>query len=101
SRLVEDLLLLSRLESQETALSEEEVDVAQLVRELGDEARALSSGRHAISVDVAPIGVRGSREELRSAFSNMVTNAIRYTPAGGRIWVRWRADAGRGGVGVA
>jgi two-component system phosphate regulon sensor histidine kinase PhoR len=93
SRLVEDLLLLSRLESQETALSEEEVDVAQLVRELGDEARALSSGRHAISVDVAPIGVRGSREELRSAFSNMVTNAIRYTPAGGRIWLRWRADA--------
>jgi len=64
-----------------------------LVRELGDEARALSSGRHAISVDVAPIGARGSREELRSAFSNMVTNAIRYTPAGGRIWLRWRADA--------
>src|SRR5262245_38535860 len=93
SRLVEDLLLLSRLESQETALQEEDVDVGQLVRELGDEARALSAGRHTISVEAAPIGVRGSREELRSAFSNLVTNAIRYTPTGGRLWLRWRADA--------
>jgi two-component system, OmpR family, phosphate regulon sensor histidine kinase PhoR len=108
SRLVEDLLLLSRLESKETALTEEDVDVAQLVRELGDEARALSAGRHAISVDVVPVGVRGSREELRSAFSNLVTNAIRYTPGGGRIWLRWRADVdGAGfevedtGIGVA
>src|SRR5262252_531615 len=93
SRLVEDLLLLSRLESQETVLQEEDVDVGQLVRELGDEARALSAGRHAISVEAASLGVRGSREELRSALSNLVTNAIRYTPNGGRIWLRWRADA--------
>ncbi|HTT13586.1 MAG TPA: phosphate regulon sensor histidine kinase PhoR [Burkholderiaceae bacterium] len=92
SHLVEDLLLLSRLESQETALQEEDVDVGQLVRELGDEARALSAGRHTIAVEAAAIGLRGSREELRSAFSNLVTNAIRYTPSGGRIWLRWRAD---------
>ena len=91
SRLVEDLLLLSRLESQETVLTEEDVDVGQLVRELGDEARTISSGRHTISVESAALGVRGSREELRSAFSNLTTNAIRYTPAGGRIWLRWRA----------
>src|SRR5499427_528342 len=93
SHLVEDLLLLSRLESQETPLQEEEVDVAQLVRELGDEARAISAGRHAISVDAAALGIRGSREELRSAFSNLVTNAIRYTPTGGHVWLRWHADS--------
>jgi two-component system, OmpR family, phosphate regulon sensor histidine kinase PhoR len=92
SRLVEDLLLLSRLESQETVLAEEDVDVGQLVRELGDEARAISAGRHTITVDAAAIDVRGNREELRSAFSNLVTNAIRYTPAGGRVWLRWRAN---------
>jgi two-component system phosphate regulon sensor histidine kinase PhoR len=93
SRLVEDLLLLSRLESQEHAVPDEEIDVAQLVRELGDEARALSAGRHTITVEAGAIGLRGSREELRSAFSNLITNAIRYTPAGGRIWLRWRSDA--------
>jgi len=92
SRLIDDLLLLSRLESQETAVPDEEVDVSQLVRELGDEARALSSGRHTISIEAAALGVRGSREELRSAFSNLVTNAIRYTPSGGRIWLRWRGE---------
>ncbi|HXF44721.1 MAG TPA: ATP-binding protein, partial [Burkholderiaceae bacterium] len=37
--------------------------------------------------------VRGSGEELRSAFSNLVSNAIRYTPAGGRVSLRWRATA--------
>lgn len=93
SRLVDDLLLLSRLESQETALVDEEVDVGQLVREIGEEARALSGGRHTIAVEAAALGIRGSREELRSAFSNLVTNAIRYTPSGGRIWLRWRPAA--------
>jgi two-component system phosphate regulon sensor histidine kinase PhoR len=44
-------------------------------------------------VEAEPIGMRGSRDELRSAFSNLVTNAVRYTPSGGRIWLRWRADA--------
>lgn len=97
SRLVDDLLLLSRLESQETVLAEEDVDVGQLLRELAEEARTLSSQRHAISVEAAPLWIRGSREELRSAFSNLVTNAIRYTSAGGRIWLRWRAD-GEGAV---
>jgi two-component system phosphate regulon sensor histidine kinase PhoR len=49
-RLVEDLLTLSRLESQETPVSDELVDVRQLVREVADEARALSLGRHQINV---------------------------------------------------
>jgi two-component system phosphate regulon sensor histidine kinase PhoR len=63
------------------------------VREIGEESRALSGGRHTIAVEVAAPGIRGSREELRSAFSNLVTNAIRYTPSGGRVWLRWRPDA--------
>jgi two-component system phosphate regulon sensor histidine kinase PhoR len=91
NRLVEDLLMLSRLESQETVPPDDEVDVAQLVRELAEEGRALSAGRHTIAVDCEPLVVRGSRDELRSAFSNLVSNAIRYTPAGGRIELRWRA----------
>ena len=95
-RLVEDLLTLSRLESRETRVSDEVVDVRQLVREVADEARALSVGRHQIEVDLTPAFVRGSREELRSAFANIVSNAVRYTPDGGTISLAWR-DSPSGG----
>jgi len=91
-RLVEDLLMLSRLEAGETPLAEEVVDVPALVAELQAEARALSAGRHEIAGSAEPIVVRGSRDELRSAFGNLVSNAIRYTPAGGRIVLSWRAQ---------
>lgn len=91
NRLVEDLLMLSRLESQENPVADETVDVPQLVHAIADEARALSAGRHRITVECAPLAVRGSGEELRSAFSNLVSNAIRYTPARGRVSLRWRA----------
>ena len=90
SRLVEDLLMLSRLETEETPLAEDVVDVPALVAELEAEARALSGGRHEIVCSVEPIRLRGSRDELRSAFGNLVSNAIRYTPSGGHIVLSWR-----------
>jgi two-component system phosphate regulon sensor histidine kinase PhoR len=90
NRLIEDLLMLSRLESQESALLEEGVDMPRLLREVADEARALSGGRHTIDVEADPAHVRGSRDELRSAVGNLVSNAIRYTPAGGSIRLTWK-----------
>ena len=96
TRLVEDLLTLSRLESRENPVPDDVVDVRQLVREVGDEAKALSSGRHRISIAAPAAFVRGSRDELRSAFGNLVSNAIRYTPEGGQISLRW-IDAGNEG----
>jgi len=92
NRLVEDLLMLSRLEAEETPLAEDDVDVPALVAELAAEARVLSAGRHQIACDAAPILVRGNRDELRSAFGNLVSNAIRYTPSGGRVELAWRAQ---------
>ena len=92
SRLVEDLLMLSRLEAGEAPPADDIVDVPALVAELEAEARALSGGRHEIVGAAEPIRVRGSREELRSAFGNLISNAIRYTPAGGRIQLSWRAQ---------
>ena len=60
-------------------------------QQIFDEARALSGGRHAIELQAgAPLHVRGNRDELRSAFGNLVSNAVRYTPSGGRITLRWR-----------
>ena len=91
-RLVEDLLMLSRLEAGETPLTEDDIDVSALVAELQAEARALSGGRHEVVSSAEPVRLRGSREELRSAFGNLVSNAIRYTPSGGRIVLAWRAQ---------
>jgi two-component system phosphate regulon sensor histidine kinase PhoR len=100
NRLIEDLLMLSRLESQESALLEEDVDMPQLLREVADDARALSSGRHVIGVECDNAHVRGSRDELRSAVGNLVSNAIRYTPAGGTIRLFWRLRDDGAEVGV-
>ncbi len=96
TQLVEDLLTLSRLEARET-LPEENVAMAPMLATLRREAEALSQGKHRISVtDDAGIDLWGSNKELHSAFSNLVSNAIRYTPAGGEIAVRLASDANGG-----
>jgi two-component system phosphate regulon sensor histidine kinase PhoR len=97
TQLVEDLLALSRLESRD-ALDEEPVSMASMLATLRREAEALSQKRHAIVVeDAAGIDLLGSTRELHSAFSNLVSNAVRYTPAGGSIQVRF-ARGGDGGA---
>jgi len=94
AQLVEDLLTLSRLESQQhTEL--ETVAMTSMLASLRREAEAHSQGRHDISVeDSAGVDLAGSNKELHSAFSNLVTNAVRYTPAGGRISLRFAREGG-------
>jgi two-component system, OmpR family, phosphate regulon sensor histidine kinase PhoR len=89
-RLIEDMLTLSRLESDEFPLRRERVDIAGLVESVAAEARALSGGRHEIAVSVDGPDVMGSVEELRSAFANLASNAVRYSPEGGRIDLSWK-----------
>ena len=85
AQLVEDLLTLSRLESQER-VTEEHVVMGSMLATLRREAEAHSQSRHTINViDEAGCDLLGSTKELHSAFSNLVINAVRYTPAGGRI----------------
>jgi two-component system phosphate regulon sensor histidine kinase PhoR len=88
-RLIEDMLTLSRLESDEYPLKRERVDVHALVEQVALDARALSNGRHTIDFTVDGPDVMGSTEELRSAFGNLATNAVRYTPEGGTITLSW------------
>jgi two-component system phosphate regulon sensor histidine kinase PhoR len=88
-RLIEDMLTLSRLESDEFPLRRERVDIKALVESVAAEARALSGGRHEISVACDGPDVMGSMEELRSAFANLASNAVRYSPDGGQIELRW------------
>jgi two-component system phosphate regulon sensor histidine kinase PhoR len=93
TQLVEDLLMLSRLESQDSLPAEETVAMAPMLAALRREAAALSQGGHEITVeDSADVDLWGSHRELHSAFSNLVSNAVRYTPAGGRIAIRFRRD---------
>ena len=92
-QIVEDLLTLSRLETGE-ALTDEEVEMLPLLETLRREAEALSRGRHAITVDAdSHARLRGSLHHLHSAFSNLVSNAVRYTPSGGQIVIGWRQAA--------
>jgi two-component system phosphate regulon sensor histidine kinase PhoR len=93
-RLIEDMLTLSRLESDESPLKRERVDVKALVESVAEEARALSGGRHQVGVRVDGPDVMGSPEELRSAFANLASNAVRYSPDGGTIGLVWERGPG-------
>jgi two-component system phosphate regulon sensor histidine kinase PhoR len=98
TQLVEDLLTLSRLESLDT-VSDESVAMQPMLATLRSEALALSQHRHAIDVeDCAGVDLWGSQKELHSAFSNLVSNAVRYTPAGGTISILFAPCANGGAV---
>lgn len=95
--LIEDLLTLSALETGAPAPAEERVGVSALVHDVFAEMEALSGGRHTLSLKLEGDGVLlGSHKELRSAFANLASNAVRYTPAGGRIELGWRQDESGG-----
>lgn len=90
-RLVDDLLALSRLETAPPRRNDETVDIPALIASLRESAEVVSGkNAHRITVEVNnALSLRGSREELYSAFSNLVNNAIRHTPAGGSIRLHW------------
>ena len=109
-RLVADLLTLSALESDQNPVHEERFAVVPLLLALSADAKALSDGRHELALDIRDAAnIIGSRDEIASAFGNLVSNAVRYTPAKGKITIAWRVgDAGTGvfsvtdsGIGIA
>jgi two-component system phosphate regulon sensor histidine kinase PhoR len=96
-RLVEDLLTLSALESSAAPVDERPIELRPFVERLAEEARALSGGRHRIETTVHDdCRLLGSAAELHSAFSNLVSNAVRYTPDGGAVGLAWRLVEGGG-----
>jgi two-component system, OmpR family, phosphate regulon sensor histidine kinase PhoR len=109
-RLVQDLLALSALESEHNAPQEQPFAVTPLLTSLAADARALSQDQHRIELDIADAStIVASRDEIASAFGNLVSNAVRYTPRGGTVTLRWSIrDGGRGefavldtGIGIA
>jgi len=89
--LIEDLLTLSALESSPGPVSEADIDVSAFMRGLHVDGEVLSGGHHRIELDIgAHTILAGDEKELRSAFGNLVSNAIRYTPEQGVIRLSWR-----------
>ena len=84
-RLVEDLLTLARMENDQLPPESAATDLAQIARDALADAEALSAGTHTFVANIAPATVMGSGNELRSALGNLLSNAVRYTPAGGCI----------------
>ncbi|POA97600.1 phosphate regulon sensor histidine kinase PhoR [Chromobacterium sinusclupearum] len=91
--LVEDLLTLSKLENSPKAVNSERVDMRDMLDTLMVEAEGLSQGRHQVKLlRNCDCGLWGSSQELHSAFGNLVSNAVRYTPEGGSITLAWQDE---------
>jgi len=92
--IVKDLLLLTRIENYSGPVNGDVVEVPQLIEMLLEEARMLGiDKKQALTADYdAALKLRGKREDIQSALSNLVSNAVRYTPKGGKIHMKWYAD---------
>ena len=102
SHLVADLLTLARLEGSPPPGSGHWVGVDSLLRHVEADARTISAGRDiVVGMDAAGAQIAGDEGDLQSALGNLVGNAVRYTPEGGRIEVAWRAtEDGDGEIAV-
>ncbi|HMW21811.1 MAG TPA: phosphate regulon sensor histidine kinase PhoR [Burkholderiaceae bacterium] len=91
--LVADLLTLAQLEGSPRPTADHWVPLSELLAQVESEVRGLSKGRHELAFPqadaIAAIQLGGSQGELLSAMTNLASNAVRYTPEGGRISVTW------------
>ncbi|MFM1805803.1 MAG: hypothetical protein RL212_62 [Pseudomonadota bacterium] len=92
--LVEDLLTLAKLEGNPEPPVSQVVNMSDMMARLKLEADGLSKGKHTFKFDHASHkNITGDELELHSAFGNLLSNAVRYTPEGGTITVSWK-DSG-------
>lgn len=98
-RLIEDLLTLSHIESNVQPPEDSEINMDQMMSMLLSDGNALSQGKHSLSLNATPhLNLLGSQEELQSAMSNLVSNAIRYTPQNGIIQIAWQLQPDGTGI---
>ena len=93
-RIIEDLLTLSKIESNVEEPENNEIDMPSLLKQLQNDALGLSHSlyktKHLIDLEVdQTLKITGAQSELQSALSNLVSNAVRYTPKGGKIAISW------------
>ncbi len=91
--LVNDMLKLARLESDVIQTRQDLIDVPRMLDGLREEARAMTRGRHRVQFEFdRSLRLFGRETEVQSIFSNLIANAIQYTPTEGVISVRWWGD---------
>jgi len=100
--LLDDLLLLAKLEASDNATDMRPVAIEPLLQAIRSDALSLSGeNHHQIHLEAEPgLELKGNEAELSSAFSNLVFNAVKYTPAGGEIRIRWWGDQDGGHLSV-
>lgn len=92
--LVEDLLTLANLEANTLPAPMQAIDVPTLMALIKNDAEALSQGSHRLNFEIAtPCNLLGEDREILSAFSNLISNAIRYTPDAGQVSAKWLVNA--------
>jgi PAS domain S-box-containing protein len=97
THLVDDLLDLSRVRTGRIDLLTEDVDLGALLQALEHSLRSVFEGvrqQLTLTIPADPVYVRGDRGRLMQVFSNILTNANKYTPAGGHIWVELASSGG-------
>lgn len=100
--LITDLILLSKIETGEKTVNDTLTDVDALIRQICHDASALSGEKHhqfTIEINDQRL-LKGDESQLRSAFSNLIFNAVKYTPPEGHITVTWNTDRDGGHLSV-
>lgn len=102
NNIINDLLLLSRLENDEKPTEATEIDMPKMLTQLFDDAQMYNKGfDHLIHLHIdSQRHIRGYENYLRSALSNLITNAIKYTPKGGEISISWHEGSHEGDSGA-
>jgi two-component system phosphate regulon sensor histidine kinase PhoR len=92
--LITDLILLSKIETGEQTLNNAVTNVSNMLRQICHDAEVLSGEKgHNFQLSISDrYWLKGDESQLRSAFSNLIFNAVKYTPAGGTITVTWSTD---------
>jgi two-component system phosphate regulon sensor histidine kinase PhoR len=96
SGIIDDLLMLSRLDSGQDGFDPELVDIPELLERVVADARILAhESKHVISLDMDPsLKLMGEKKTLDSLFYNVITNAVHHTPAGTKVDIYWHKENG-------
>lgn len=99
-KILAELIELAKLETEDVLDEPDDINLKQMLEEIHSEALEIDRGEHDIELSTEQISIKGDAEELRMVFSNLLTNAIKYTPAGGNIKVFVTSDENGVYVGV-
>lgn len=95
-KIVEDLLLLSRIEYEPRALNFERLDFNSFIEEVSEQAKKMAGPKNIsvkLSLFTKPVFINADRLHLRRMFLNLINNAVKFTHPGGKITIKVQAEA--------